>query len=177
MCKLRSSLVLLMLSGIARPGYPRGTTLLEFWRSMACLSVSISICAGGLETMKSDGNQQYPVLYQELLGSFPFLATRTRPDISAAVSILCRNSSNPHNEHWVALKRVLSYLQGTANYCLRVDGSSSEIFIVYCDADWGGNRAGRRSTSSVLLFISSTLVLWKTVKQSTVDISFTEAEN
>ena len=34
--------------------------------------------------------------YQDLLGCLLFISTRTHPNISAAVSILCRYASNPN---------------------------------------------------------------------------------
>ena len=45
-----------------------------------------------------------------------YLAYATRPDISFAVSKLIRFVSNPGDNHWVALERVLRYLKGTMNY-------------------------------------------------------------
>lgn len=52
-------------------------------------------------------------LYQEKMGSFLFLSTCTRPDISAAVGILLSPLIFPTSEILTAAKRVLRYLQGT----------------------------------------------------------------
>jgi hypothetical protein len=54
--------------------------------------------------------------YRELVGSLNYIATRTRPDITHAVSNLCRFMSNPGNEHWSAAKHVLRYLKGTSSF-------------------------------------------------------------
>ena len=45
-----------------------------------------------------------------------YLASATRPDISFAMSKLSRFTSNPGDDHWRALERVMHYLAGTMNY-------------------------------------------------------------
>ena len=52
--------------------------------------------------------------YMALVGSILYAATMTRPDISFAVQSLSRHLQEPGPEHWAAGKRVLRYLQGTA---------------------------------------------------------------
>ena len=42
-----------------------------------------------------------------------YSAVCTRSDIAYAVSVLERYLANPRNEHWVAAKKVLRYLQKT----------------------------------------------------------------
>ena len=42
----------------------------------------------------------------------------TRPDIACAISKLSRYTSNPNHNHWLAMKRVLRYLDDTQNYAL-----------------------------------------------------------
>jgi hypothetical protein len=45
-----------------------------------------------------------------------YLASATRPDISFAVSKLCRFTSNPGDDHWCVLERVMHYLTSTMDY-------------------------------------------------------------
>ena len=54
--------------------------------------------------------------YSQIIGSLMYLASATRPDISFAVSKLSRYMSNPGDDHWHALKRVLRYLKGTMSF-------------------------------------------------------------
>ena len=54
--------------------------------------------------------------YSQIIGSLMYLASATRPDISFAVSKLSRFMSNPGDDHWHALERVLRYLRGTMSY-------------------------------------------------------------
>jgi hypothetical protein len=51
-----------------------------------------------------------------------YLASATRPDISFAVSKLSRFVSNPGDEQWHALERVMRYLKGTARYGIHYAG-------------------------------------------------------
>jgi hypothetical protein len=56
--------------------------------------------------------------YSQILGSLMYLASTTRPDISFVVSKLSRFVSNPGDDHWCALERVLRYLKGTMSSAL-----------------------------------------------------------
>ena len=69
-----------------------------------------------------------------------FLMTQTRPDIAYAVGMLSRFGNNYTEEHWVAAKRVLRYLKGTADYSLstKLNRDTGKATIeVYSDSDWG----------------------------------------
>ena len=69
-----------------------------------------------LGTLLDDGNKQ---LYQEIVGSLIYLSTCTRWDIAYSVMQLTRAMSNPKDEHMVAASRVLQYLKGTPDLCVR----------------------------------------------------------
>jgi hypothetical protein len=51
-----------------------------------------------------------------------YLASATRPDISFALSKLSWFVSNPGDDHWYALDRVLRYLKGTVDYTIHYSG-------------------------------------------------------
>jgi hypothetical protein len=51
----------------------------------------------------------------------------------------------------------------------------SEI-VAYCDADWGGDRADRKSTTGYCVYLDGALVSWNVKKQATVALSTAEAE-
>jgi hypothetical protein len=55
-----------------------------------------------------------------------YLASATRPDISFAVSKLSWFTSNPGDDHWRALERVMRYLVGTMN-----TGFTIPVFLQY----------------------------------------------
>ena len=44
-----------------------------------------------------------------------------RPDIVYTVSKLSKHTSNPSEDHWIALLRVVGYLKNTKEYTLRYE--------------------------------------------------------
>lgn len=60
--------------------------------------------------------------YSQIIGSLMYLASATRPDISFAASKLSRYTSNPDDDHWRALERVLHYLKGTMSFGIHYSG-------------------------------------------------------
>ena len=50
-----------------------------------------------------------------------YITNCTRPDIAYAVGRLSRYTSNPNNEHWEALIRVLRYLKYTMSYGIHLN--------------------------------------------------------
>lgn len=75
---------------------------------------------------KGTANQKeidYP--YREIIGQILYLATKTRPDVSFAVSILSQCVAHPRECHWKGIKRILRCLRGTQNLCLNLTPSST----------------------------------------------------
>ena len=107
-----------------------------------------------------------------------YLAIATRPDISYAVGLLGRFSSNPGLAHWKAAKHLLRYLQGSKDIRLTYapDPSQSEMFITYCDADHGGDRDNKRSTSGMIIKMGTGAISWASWIQTIATLSTTEAE-
>jgi hypothetical protein len=58
-----------------------------------------------LQKNKRIGRDQ--LRYSQMIGSLMYLASATRPDISFAVSKLSQFTSNPGDDHWCALERVM----------------------------------------------------------------------
>ena len=74
--------------------------------------------------------------YREAVGALMHLTTATRPDIAYAVGYVSRFMENPQEEHWVAVKRILRYLQGTKTHGICYKSSGTIDFRGYSDADW-----------------------------------------
>ena len=72
------------------------------------------------------------------VGSLMYAMMCTRPDICFAVGLVSRYQSNPGIAHWKAVKRILRYLSGTADYGLCYRGKDLQL-QGYTDADWGGD--------------------------------------
>ena len=58
------------------------------------------------------------VPYASAVESLMYAMMCTRPDICLAVGMVNRYQSNPGQAHWKAVKRILRYLKGTADYTL-----------------------------------------------------------
>ena len=76
--------------------------------------------------------------YSQIIGSLIYLASATRLDISFAVSKLSRYTSNPSDEHWRALGRVLCYLKDTMSFGIHYSGHPA-VFEEYNDSNWISN--------------------------------------
>ncbi|CAH0473816.1 unnamed protein product [Peronospora belbahrii] len=83
------------------------------------------------------------------------LTTATRPDIAFAVGYVSRFMENPQVEHWIAVKRILRYLQGTKSHGICFKPGEEVDFRGYSDADWAGDHSDRKSTSGYAFLLMS----------------------
>lgn len=113
--------------------------------------------------------------YRKLIGALIYLTNTTRPDISFAVSKLSRYCSNPGKIHWIAAKRVLRYLKGTANYGILYEKRNQKIHA-YTDSDWAGDTEDRKSCSGYAVMFAGGPISWESKKQKSVALSTMEAE-
>lgn len=114
--------------------------------------------------------------YQEIIGCLLYLSQGTRPDITYIVNSLSRFNSQPTNEHWMALKRVLRYLQATMHMKLVYKRNVDERISGYCDSDWASDTEDRRSCTGYIFLFQGAAISWNSKKQQTIALSTTEAE-
>uniref|UniRef100_A0AAV1TK37 Reverse transcriptase Ty1/copia-type domain-containing protein n=1 Tax=Peronospora matthiolae TaxID=2874970 RepID=A0AAV1TK37_9STRA len=114
--------------------------------------------------------------FREAVGALMHLMTATRPDIAFAVSYVSRFMENPQVEHWMAVKRILRYLQGTKSHGICFKPDDKIDFCGYSDADWAGDHADRKSTSGYAFILMGAPVSWGSKMQSSVSLSTSEAE-
>jgi hypothetical protein len=117
--------------------------------------------------------------YRAIIGVLLYIALATRPDLACAVSALGRFCSNPGRAHWVAAKRVLRYLAGTAakglTFCCDACPDPLQL-LGFVDANWGGDVDTRRSISGFVFYVAGGPVSWCSRIQRTVALSSAEAE-
>lgn len=117
--------------------------------------------------------KQYQILLEELM----HLMMQTRLDLAYSVSRLTQFMSNPINEHWIALKRVLRYLNDTKDIGICYEKSLSIMIMkAWTDSSWRDDSDDSRSTHEHLIFMSEEPVSWKSSKQNSVALSSTEAK-
>ena len=110
-----------------------------------------------LHLTKNTGETVSQLLYSRIIGSLMYLMNCTRPDIAYAVSKLSRFTSNPGDNHWKAIIRVLRYLRYTQNYGLFYSGYPA-VPEGYCDANWISDSKDSKSTSGYVFTIGGAAV-------------------
>jgi hypothetical protein len=123
------------------------------------------------------GSQPFDVPYQALIGSLMYLMLATRPDIAFAVSQLSRFAVRPSESHWKAGKHLLRYIQGTLDYGLTYQRSSTPTPLLgYSDADWSNDPSTSRSVGGYAFVLAGGAISWSSALQPLVSLSSTEAE-
>ena len=100
----------------------------------------------------------------------------TRPDLSFSVSLLARFQAAPGVEHWNALMHVVGYIKNTLDYGLTYSRDTELSPHAFVDADYGGCKDTRRSTSGYVFIMAGGPVTWSSKRQTTVALSTVEAE-
>jgi hypothetical protein len=112
-----------------------------------------------------------------MVGSLMYLMLATRPDLAYAVGAMSEFMAGPDEEHMSAVKRILRYVKGTADYQLTLGGDGGELELEgWSDADWAANDIDRKSISGYCFKMGAGAVSWKSKKQTSVALSSTEAE-
>ena len=162
---------------IGQPSYTQ--EVLKKFRLEHCKPAATPVAQGTKLLKATDDSEHFDAtLYKSAVGMLLYLSGWTRPDIAFAVSNVARFCSRPTKEHWVAVKRILKYLKGTANYGLLYikKDDANRVIVGFSDADWAGDANDRKSTSGYLFMVSGAPVSWKSKKQTCVALSTAEAE-
>ena len=113
--------------------------------------------------------------YRGMIGSLLYL-TASRPDIMFATCLVARYQASPRASHLAAVKQIFRYLRGTTALGLWYPSGDGFGLQAFTDADHGGCKLDRKSTSGGCQFLGERLVSWSSKKQSCVSLSTAEAE-
>jgi hypothetical protein len=138
--------------------------------------LSVNLSSEMCPTNAEERQYMKNVPYREIVGALQYLATKTRPDIACAVGVVSRFQANPGPKHWKAVQRIVKYLQGTARWGILLGGDTIGELVGHSDADWGGDRDTRRSTTGYVFKLGNSTISWKSKLQQTVALSSVEAE-
>ena len=84
--------------------------------------------------------------------------------------------SAPRSTHYAAVLRILRYLKGTLFHGFFYSAQSPLVLHAFSDADWVGDPTDRRSTTGYCFLLGSSLISWRSKKQTFVARSSTEAK-
>jgi hypothetical protein len=116
-----------------------------------------------------------PHIYRQLIGSLMYLVN-TRPDICYAMSVLSQFMCQLRQTHWIKMKRVLIYVQGTVGYGLEYASPIDMILEGYVDVDWARSAVDQKSTFGCCFTLGFSMVSWCSKKQNFVALSTVKQE-
>ena len=128
--------------------------VLERFKSLHAKSTPISL-GGHLDLIRSkvplskdESDAMLNIPYYATVGSVMYAMICTRPGLAFAISVLSRYMFGPSEKHWISMKYLLRYVEGTSNFGLIYSKYSfaSELFG-YVDADYASNKDTRKSTT------------------------------
>lgn len=149
--------------------------LLQEFRMHESKPVSTPILKNN-ENNKIDKIQPPSFHFRSAIGSLLYLANNTRPDITFAVHFLARFQCNPQDVHYIMIKRILRYLNGTRSHKLKYDKVSENILESYVDASFRDDPTTGKSTTGYLIRYHGNIIAWRSRVQHSVAHSTTEAE-
>ncbi|KAI0997156.1 hypothetical protein K3495_g11032 [Podosphaera aphanis] len=115
--------------------------------------------------------------YNSCIGGLQYLSNNTRPDIAFGVNHLAIFLTNPSKEHMQAARQVLRYIAKDPDHGIKFTRSNHRpILEAYTDPVFAADPSTSRSTSGMLVRLSSGPICWKSHLQREVVLSTTEAE-
>ena len=123
-------------------------------------------------------NDMASIPYSNGVESIMYSMVCSRLDLAHAINVVSKFMANPGRVHWEALKWLLRYIKGSVNLCL-VFGKqeiSSNKLVGYIDANFVGNIDIRKFLTGYVFTLFGTAISWKSMLQSVVALSTTEAE-
>ena len=123
--------------------------------------------------------------YRSIIGKLNYLEKGTRPDIGYATHQLARFCEDPRASHGKAVEQLVKYLIATKDKGIILTPVKNKSIEVYADADFSGNWnkltaehdvSTAKSRTGYLIFYAGCPIIWKSVLQTQVALSTTEAE-
>ena len=84
---------------------------------------------------------------------------------------------DPRQVYLIMVKHMLKYLEGTFDYGLRYATDCEFGLVGYTNSDWADSFTNRKSTSGCYFSLGSTVIVWRSQKQTTVVLNTTKGEH
>ena len=130
----------------------------------------------GQEDEAGGSKEAGEVPYRELIGGLMYAMVCTRPDIAHSVSALSRHLDAPKAQHWEAGKRVLKYLNTTADYGIEYVRDPSWTLTMYVDSNDGSAKSYSGATFGFVILLAGGPISWKSRKLKQATLSSAESE-
>ncbi|XP_057543911.1 uncharacterized mitochondrial protein AtMg00810-like [Amaranthus tricolor] len=110
----------------------------------------------GLQIIEGE-RSTYHDRYRRLVGKLIYLS-HTRPDIAYAVGVVSRFMHKPQIHHMTVVMGILRYLKKTNSRGLLFRKNDNLDLLAYTDADWAGDRDGKKSTLGYFTLVGGNLI-------------------
>jgi hypothetical protein len=87
-----------------------------------------------------------------------YLANSTQPNIAFVANLLVRHSAEPTKHHWVGVKTILRYLNGTRDLGLFYSRNQDPILLGYTDAGYLSDPHNGRSQIGFVFWQGGTAI-------------------
>jgi hypothetical protein len=122
--------------------------------------------------------------YKSVCGMLLYLSTNSRPDITYAVSQVCRFSHDPKQSHAAGVKRIVRYLAGTKdkgtifkpNGTLSLDSMSDSDFAGLYNIDPVDDPSSAKSRMGYIIKLGGCPLVWKSQLITSICLATCEAE-
>ena len=151
-------------------------SLLEKFNFMDAKPVKTPVDKSAKIAIDEDSEPVDKTLYQSAVGSLLYLSTKTRPDITFAVSNVAKYCSDPTKLAWRAVKRIFRYLCSTVDLGILYTKMCKTACVGQSDSAWAGDVKDIKSTSDYCFNVNGGLIFWRSSKQSCVALSTAEAK-
>lgn len=89
--------------------------------------------------------------------------TFIKPDICSTVHQVCQFMHCPMESHFIAVKKILRYLKPVKGCGIHYVKGELDL-RAFSDANWVANLNDKRSTTGMVLFLSSNPISWSSKK-------------
>ena len=150
-------------------------SILKLFQMEDCKPSLTPLPEGLILSKHSDTPLVDATLYRMLVGKLLFL-TKTRPDLTHAVSVVSRFMQHPQEAHLQAAKHILRYVRRYPDLGLFFKQGEENRLHGYTDADYGQDVDDRISVGAYIFFLGNSPISWNSKKQTSTSRSSCESE-
>ena len=114
--------------------------------------------------------------YRSLVGQIMFYMVKVGPDVANAARELAQHMSNPGEDQWKCMERMVGYMKGKTFYGICYRKPNALKGIDFCDANYATNVDDRKSVSGALYTLGGMVTGWSSKTQHTTALSTGESE-